>query len=845
MKRKWIAWAVCAALLAGFIGLTMALSGDKAVGYGLAGGTIAFTPDAQADITDMVWDGDGYLAAENAAYTMELTGTADLRLRHKATGRVWDAVPAGGADVNSKYGSSLVLRYHAGTTAETVLYSADHSVAKEQVRVYTIDGGVRVEYIFGDMGVEYLYPEMIAKPRMEQLLEKLDPDDAEYLKRRYTLYELSAFEGANRDILLAQYPRLQQEDLYVLTSMTTKGMKQRTDAIFRAAGYTEQDRLSDNAGEETAQTNPPVFRVGVQYRLTDTGFTASVEVADCAFYSEYPLTGITLLPYFDSFGPGDEGYLVLPSGSGALIDIGADKKAETAVSLPVYGADPVLTRSLDVTAAGCSLPVIGQYKNGGGYLCVLEEGSPQATICAETGGDFSAAYASHMVLDTASFQLAARNDTYLFAPRMTAGRLSMEFILLPEAAPDTAYSDMADLYRRRLIDDGLLPQRAAGGGAALLAEFVGVVNYDTLAGGVLPLNREYALTSFAEAGEIARTLAEQTGTANLHLLLTGFNEKGLSRQKPGQLNISRAAGGRQEYEALGAAMADAGIPLYTDLPFTLARPSPLDGYTPSRDAARTLNNTIVSLSMRDRQSDTFVRTACQLISPSRYEPLWQRYRQAGIVGGLGVSRLSSLLYGDYANGTAVTRGDAVRLAQEVLAGAADDRAVLGDGGNLYALPYLSFVNNLPMSSAGLNAFSRDIPFVQMVLHGRLPYAAAVMNGAGDPHGALLKAIETGSGLHYLLTANTFDRLFETDSAGLYNTHFAALQAQIVSQYAALREALDGLGGQTIRRHVYLSDAVTMTTYADGTRIVVNHGDQPFTQDGLHIGAREYRRLAAS
>jgi hypothetical protein len=841
MKRKLIAWGVFLAILVGFVGLTTALSGEKERGYGLSDGKIGFTSQ-DSDITDFVLGGNGYVADQNSEYTLELTGAADIRITHKKTGKVWQGVPDSNS-ANPKHASSLVLRYHDGSS-ENTMFSADQSVAREQVRVYAIDNGVRVEYIFGDMQDSYIYPEVISKERMETVVfSQLDEEDINYLKRRYTLYELEYYEGENREWLLSQYPRLAHEDLYVLTSINTKLLKRRTDEIFNKAGYTEEDRIADNQGEETEEEKPKVFKVPIVYQLTQTGFKVSVDIDKCEFYNRYPMTDIIMLPYFDAFSPEETGWMLLPSGSGALMKVGGSAP-DTTISLPVYGHDAVLTRRLDQSYTEVApLPVFGQYKNGSGYLCVLGEGAGQATVIGERTGDYSSASASFMILDMAMFQLAARNDTALFASNMATDKIEAEYILLPEAQDDKAYSDMARIYRSRLLQDGTLASKADKQ-PQLLAEIISVINYNTLAAGFIPANKEYALTTFQQAGEILDELSSISEAENLHLLMTGWNSKGLGRQKLGKFNVSSIAGGRKSYEELARKAEETGATLYTDLVWNLIKPFSNDGYSPAESSARTLNNTIVKLSMRNHQTNSYSNSQWQLLSPLKFNLLCQDYIRANIPdGGYGVGRLTSMLYGDYANGETFARNDALATVRDILKSMSQsNRPILGSVGNLYTLSELKLINDLPMTSANYNALDYSIPFVQMVLHGSINYVSPPMNGVENPDEYLLKAVETGSGLHYFLTANDFDKLFETDYPELYDTKFELYKEIIKSQYTVLKEALNGLGDQGIIEHRYLTDDVVSVTYENGIRLIVNYGHTAYNGDGFTVEGRQFIRL---
>lgn len=43
--------------------------------------------------------------------------------------------------------------------------------------------------------------------------------------------------------------------------------------------------------------------------------------------------------------------------------------------------------------------------------------------------------------------------------------------------------------------------------------------------------------------------------------------------------------------------------------------------------------------------------------------------------------------------------------------------ILADSANAYALPYVSHITNVPLSSSHFDVFDEDIPFYQLVMHG--------------------------------------------------------------------------------------------------------------------------------
>jgi len=844
LVKKLIQWGISVAVLAALVIAFLCLPSGKTLNYGMTEGKIAFSEGAE-DITDMVLSGSSYVAAQNGRFSLELTSNADIVVRSLETGRVWEAVPAGTASQGGRYASSLTLTYYSGN-APTTLYSQEHCVDKEQVRVFAADQGVDVEYIFGEMESDYIYPDQISQSRMEEVFSKLDEESVAYLQRRYTLYSLDTAEGATRDYLLSEYPRLAEENLYILTDAPNKNVQRRTDEIFRAAGYTEEDRLADSSGQDAVQENPRTFKVRVQYRLTETGFTASVNMQDTVFYQDYPLTNIELLPNFDSFGAGETGYMLVPSGSGALVRVDGSTQAEQALSLPVYGQNAALTQQMDTAPAICTLPVFGQYKNGSGFLCIVEDGAQQAEFRINKSASYSGVYPAFMTIDTGVYQMSTNTDTSLFASELALDTLSAEYVLLPETTEKTAYSDMANVYRQRLEEQGVLGDTVEQDSPRLLAEVINSVSYRKQAAGLVPVIREYAMTTFAQTGDMAAELGELLETENVALLLSGWNKQGLNCQLPGSTKISSAAGGEKEYTSLLERLTQQNTSVFANWEFTTAWTSRLHGYFPLSNSARSLNNSIVNLSLVDIQSGTWSETSYQLVSPMRFASLWEKIRdQAVQTSGIGVSQLTSTLYGDYGTGSTVTRQEAMDTVQSLLQSMKDSgAAILGTGGNLYALPYLSYIDQLPVTSSQNNLFDEDVPFVQMVLHGHIAYSGGTMNKESDPDKALLQRIETGSDLRYTLTANPFDELYQTSFDELYNSQYTQNKERIIEQYTVLRQALSGLSDQAMIAHESLSGTVKKVTYENGTCLYVNYGTSDYHDGDVVVKAKSYLRVDA-
>jgi len=842
MKRKIIAWCTTFALILGFVGLTFLLSKKNSVKYGIDSGSIGYT-ESDKDITELVMGKSGYTVTENEKFILELDDFANPVIYDKQTGNTWKSVPENDGG-NSKYSSALTLNYFSDNSTKITLYSSEGSVDKNQAKVFALDGGVKVEYCFGEMSDDYIYPETISEKRMNEFLSKMSESDADYILRRYTLYVLSELEGQDKDYLLGKYPKLKDENLYVVTDMSTKLMMRKSDEIMRKAGYTVEDRDKDNGEISGEKINPQTFKVGVIYTLTNEGFKVTVNTEDCKFYSDYPLTDINVLPYFDSFASGEEGYFVLPSGSGALMKANNNEK-EALVSLPVYGNNIALTGELEDNAQKCVFPIFGQYKNSKGYLCIIGEGSQQAEIIADRNSISSAASVNFALIDSYMYTMSSSNPVELFATDEADDVFSAEYVLFSGMEEENAYSNMAVYYRNRLLNDGVLNEKTHGSDPLVLTEFINVINYDTLALGFLPINREFVATSFNDSLKIAEEIKGYTDGENLKLLFTGWNKKGLNRQKLGGINFSNKAGGEKSYKATITALNEYGIESYLDTNFALTEGFVGDGFSKTSQAARGVNNSIVKLSLKDALTDKYLESDFSLVSPKQFEKLGKAYLKNAVFSqsGMGVAELTSVLYGDYSQNKLFSREKAINEVVNVLNTVQKkDVSILGDVCNLYTLPYINLINNLTPVSSKDNEFYRDIPFVQMVLHGYVDYVTESLNGSENIQKDILKLIETGSGLHYTLTANEYEKLFETEYAHIYNTNYSYLKEEIKNSYKLLNDALHGLGDKAIIKHSYMTDDVVCVEYEDGTLIYVNYGMSDYLINDIKVPASGYGRV---
>ncbi len=841
MKKKIISLCVVAALVLSFFGLTRLLSSTTATTFGVKSGMVSFS-ELESDITDDVLNAfEEYVIAENDQFIMMADQTASPVLRSKQTGMEWRAVPQTPFG-NTKYNSALSIKYYSNDSTEVTLYSAESCVDKKQIRVHTVENGYQVEYGFGELEESTLYPEIISKKRMELFLKKMSDEDAEYILRRYAFYDLNEMEdGEGKNYIIKEFPRLKEEPLYIVQDISTKLIKKRTSEIFSGVGYTLEDKQKDSGLMESEK--PQSFVIAVNYLLTESGFLITLDSENCRFYGEYPLKSICFLPYFDGIAEQEKAHFLIPAGSGATVNIASGER-EIQRSFPIYGENTALSKTIPSYNSQCMLPVFGQYRQKQGFFCIVGTGAQQSSIELDRNGVCSGISPNFVLIDSGTYKMGAQNPIELFADRISDSGFSAEYVLLDKLTEDNAYSLMAKLYREKLTAEKILEKNHADS-PAFLAEIVNGLNYDDMALGCIPTNREFTLTSFGECEKIADEIAEYTDPGNLNITITGWNKNGINRQKLGAVQVSRKAGGENDLAALKKHLDSAGVQSYLDVNFVMTENFKDDGFSPSDDAARTINNNIVIPEKIDALKYTLQPTAFNLVSPDMYEKYWQGYRRDKTICGfdLNVSQLTAVLTSDYTDGEEIYRKQTISTVQKILGEAKKDgRRLMGEAANLYAIKFLDLISNVPMTASDDSLFDREIPFLQMVLHGSVSYVSDPLNGYSDLQKTILKLIETGTGVHYRITNNQFDGLFETDASYLYNTNYNVQKELMKKCYVEVNKALSGLSSCSIRSHSYLTDNVVCVTYENGTKLYINYGNTRYTAGEITVNSLEYLRV---
>ena len=265
--------------------------------------------DQKVDVEGMV------LVAENETFKLYTdTASGNLAIYDKKSKETIYSNPKDvdndviAKDINISYlKSQIIIEFYNEALALSVYNSYDHCVALGQLEMQSIPNGIRYIYTLGDTSSPTgIVPIYITEERLEQYLKVLtdmgEEANAKYIRKRYK--ESDEVDG-----------------FLELASSAKTGMAtlSKLNKYFEMAGYTQEDFIADMESSEVEADLPMSFVIPVDYVLNEEGMLATIHTDQIKENSGGRVARIQLLRFMDAGSSSEEGYLVLPNGSGSIM----------------------------------------------------------------------------------------------------------------------------------------------------------------------------------------------------------------------------------------------------------------------------------------------------------------------------------------------------------------------------------------------------------------------------------------------------------------------------------------------------------------------------------------------
>lgn len=568
---------------------------------------------------------------------------------------------------------------------------------------------------------------------------------------------------------------------------------------------------------------------------------------------------IYVLPFLGAVKSGTDGYLFYPDGSGAIMDLKlVNKKSlnQTAkpIEIPVHGSKNTdIDEMLKSDGAYASLPVLGVKDGSNAMVGYITQGTSDASVNVSAENQvvklnrnyfsFRYRYAYDILSSDISIQGTGLEDQDTQGTQEQENKNSQKSKVIAKVydyqtvredrevcyqflcGAEASYSGMANTYREYLLQNGQLNQALKDRKQMPLTVdfFMGIKKSQVLYQSFLPM------TTLKQAEQINELFKSQ-GVTNQIVRLKGWSKGGYGLY-PFSLNVEGKIGGNSGMNDYLQYSAENNVDVFLDMNLIDAS-SAVGGFSKGADIVKSGN----SLPLTDSSGDRYLFNINA--AKNKFEKIRKKsYIQNG--AGICLSKMGSVTYYDYSKDTLRTKNDCQNQWSSILAQAAETKGgVSVDGANSYALKNADVLFDVPIGSSRMQITDRDVPFLQMVLHGYIPYASEAGNLFYDHDIIVLKWLEYGCLPYYELTYKSSEELINTNYSELFSSYYLQCKDQILETYTLFRDNLDGIWNSPMIAHTYDGD-ISKITYESGKILYLNYSDRDAVYNGNTIKAKSF------
>ncbi len=615
-----------------------------------------------------------------------------------------------------------------------------------------------------------------------------------------------------------------------LTDAVTVGYK------VMSTGNTRERTISMLNARVNFKEREDGFDADINCRLISVSFKFQVRIKGNKLQIRIPYESITendpeenkleylvVYPFFDSSYSLCDGGILVPDGSGAVIDLSEQTAAKQAYSARVYGSDYGISASqISVNSPQtASMPVFATMYPDGGTMFTADDGAEYCTVNASVNSittQYNIAYFSWIYRESyVKYYESSGTDgkSYIaFQDDMNKFDLVQTMTLI-EGECDV--SDVAKEYRETVdFKDG------AATDAGLRLQFLMAENKKGMFGNeVVTMTK----TSFIEQ------VAEEVGAYcnDLSVSVLGYSSGGLNNSYPNHFPFDGGPGGKKGYKSLSQKLSAAGVKFSftTDYIKAYAGASVND-----KQLALNISNQFATLN-DDRAGssakfnllnpdDAAARMNDDLKTVNTYN------------AGLDYCSIGSLLYSGYKNRDYDRAYAAEKFAQAVAASGVTANIVKP---NAYMWSVCDAYLEAPLSSSGFMIETRSVPFMQMVVSGKMQMFSSPINLNYTGDDLVLRLIDYNVYPSFLVTQKDAIELYGTNSSGVFTSSYDIWKGKIKDIYTDVISVLSKVEGCRVTDRYEAESGVFVTEYSNGKCVIVNYGSTDFATDGITVPAR--------
>ncbi len=636
--------------------------------------------------------------------------------------------------------------------------------------------------------------------------------------------------------------------------------------------YDMHSDMKIDIGSEKQEPSGARVTAAIEYTLSENGLEVkipgnSITTNKNTKGDSYMVTSMDLLPYFTSIKRGNnEGYVVIPDGSGVVMEFDNGKANYSAYSKRIYSSDLAFTSyTLKADTSDLLLPMYAYVNTKANKAMVVEakEGAAQVALSADTSarGKNTFNHAQYSIIFREQQRIVvgtnqyARAESTQYTQKGAFSDYTFSYMCLDLEKYECSYSGVAKFYRDLLIErsEGKLDENADKTTKAILnLDVLGSYSYDTNFLGI-PYTGKGTLTTVDEL-EIILNEITGLGIENINVYYKGWRSTGLKSVSFEKIRVNKSIGGKKALLDLINNYND-NVNIYPYLQFTeyeeYQRSFGKMHYT-----TRDVGGDYASKYPYELNSNVFNKKLDEImvLSPAYYDAfskeLSANFSKLLDINTLAIGGLGSELSGDYRKKVTVFKSNAIteqiKAFDNLYNAGINDIAL--ETPYAYALEYASNVYNVPYQSTQYEILDYNIPFYQLVINGLFDYSGESINENVEK-GLMehtMRCIETGSNPAFTFTYDDSSELLQTT----YNNYYYTLYSRWLGDVEKVCAELNSLGiyNAKLVKHERLSNDVYKVTYQNNVEtieIILNYQRVAWSDGTITIPAKSYQKIDTS
>ena len=567
------------------------------------------------------------------------------------------------------------------------------------------------------------------------------------------------------------------------------------------------------------------IQLDVMAKLTDSGLQVVIPAESVKETAANKLSAVYAFPFLGyTFRGEEEGYMLIPDGCGALIDLKDNfEKFQQPFKAPVYGYDYGIVEettgaftpykeAIELNQTQTVLaPVFGMVhsKKQMGFIGIIESGQYNAEIEAYPNGAVTQYnWITAKFIYRNQYILPASKKTGFPAVEEDIQRFDIVVNYLLVNGGEANYAGLAKAYRQYLLSHGRLP--AHQGQKAIRLDFLGGDAEKAMVG-----NKFIPMTTAEQVAEILNTLsAEEKGS-----ILATYNAW-QPRGRFGILSEAKLDIRLGSIEQLSVTDKQTDLALGGDF---------LRNYTGTKEAQtvfRLNEKQLISTSGLPLHKTVTYMTP-QAISETvakTSDSLTKKGITKMLVDGAS-KHLVSFRQGE----KMISRTQSASILQNSMKTAHEKIRLSLSAPFSYLWKYSDDFLDFQLYGSNYKFSSKEIPFFAIVLQGSMALYGEYANYQPNQKEYFLKLAESGIAPGFLMTYSETSGLLYTDSKNLYAAYYKNSLGMINEYYNQFATLFQKTDGSEIVDHES-NDGVSKTVYANGVSVYVNFNDTEKTAD---------------